>query len=86
MYARGHEDGTRKQRPSSTAWYAAIEAETLAQLDAEAQGPVTMWVHPVDSRKHYAGGEYAHEGITYAGDYTAIIYLLWDGMQTQEQR
>jgi hypothetical protein len=30
----GHCAGTRRQRPQYSSWYAAIEAETLAQLEA----------------------------------------------------
>jgi hypothetical protein len=37
MYGRGHERGTRKQKPSTSAWWYQTEEaqEILRQLDAE---------------------------------------------------
>src|SRR5262245_45461851 len=35
MYARGHEEGTRKQTAKQSSWYAEIEAATIARIEAE---------------------------------------------------
>ncbi len=44
--------------------------------------PETMWVHKIDHRPVFAS--YRVGAVLYAGDYSAVIYLSWDGVKTTE--